>query len=125
MLKSHKARNKTQDYTTEKLEHTFFFFNACDVGQSTQIGNFVDGFGPAVLGRGASGYIGALWPVNDKVAADFSVDFYQLMHKNMDAGSANVSAILERTRQVVYKETKNPTALAYVLYGDTNLKFVK
>jgi hypothetical protein len=107
------------------LGHTFFFFNACDVGQSTQIGNFVDGFGPAVLSRGASGYIGALWPVNDKVAADFSVDFYRELHREMQSGPANVSAILQRTRQVVYKETKNPTALAYVLYGDANLKFVK
>jgi hypothetical protein len=108
-----------------RLAHTFFFFNACDVGQSTQIGNFVDGFGPAVISRGASGYIGALWPVNDKVAANFSVVFYGLMHDEMRSGSANISEILERTRQTVYGKTRNPTALAYVLYGDTALNFVK
>jgi hypothetical protein len=34
-----------------------------------------------------------------------------------------VGEILERTRRDVYESTKNPTALAYVLYGDTNLEF--
>jgi len=110
---------------SDPLAHTFFFFNACDVGQAKQTGNFVDGFGPAVLSRGASGYIGALWPVNDQVAADFSVEFYQLLQKEMQAGPADVSDTLQRTRRDVYGRTKNPTALAYVLYGDTNLKFVR
>jgi len=107
------------------LNHTFFFFNACDVGNATRSGNFVDGFGPAVLRKGAIGYIGALWPVNDRVAAKFSVHFYQLVQKGLESGPVDVGATLERTRREVYKETGNPTALAYVLYGDTNLKFVK
>jgi hypothetical protein len=107
------------------LSHTFFFFNACDVGNATRSGNFVDGFGPAVLSKGAIGYIGALWPVNDKVAAKFSVDFYKLVQHELDNGPVDVGAALERTRREVYKSTGNSTALAYVLYGDTNLKFVK
>jgi hypothetical protein len=106
------------------LSHTFFFFNACDVGQAKQTGNFFDGFGPAVLSEGASGYIGALWPVNDQVAAKFSVRFYQLLQEQMQHGPADVSETLRRTRQEIY-DGKNPTALAYVLYGDTNLKFVR
>jgi hypothetical protein len=107
------------------LSHTFFFFNACDVGNATRSGNFVDGFGPAVLSKGAIGYIGALWPVNDQVAAKFSVHFYQLVQDELASGPVDVSAALEQTRREVYKYTGNPTALAYVLYGDTNLKFVK
>jgi len=63
--------------------------------------------------------------VNDQVAADFSVEFYQLLQKEMQAGPADVSDTLQRTRRDVYGRTKNPTALAYVLYGDTNLKFVR
>jgi hypothetical protein len=106
------------------LSQTFFFFNACDVGQAKQTGNFVDGFGPAVLSKGASGYIGALWPVNDQVAARFSVRFYQLLQEQMQHGPADVSETLRRTRKEIY-DGKNPTALAYVLYGDTNLKFVR
>jgi hypothetical protein len=43
----------------------------------------------------------------------------------MEVGPADVSTILEQTRRDVYKAHNNPTALAYVLYGDTNLKFIK
>jgi hypothetical protein len=110
----------------DPASQTFFFFNACDVGQARLAGNFVDGWGPAVLGKGASGYIGALFPVDDQVAASFSIYFYKLLHQQMQNGPADVSAILEQTRREVYKNTNNnPTALAYVLYGDTNLKFIK
>jgi hypothetical protein len=116
-------RSMAQD---DPSSHTFFFFNACDVGQARHTGNFVDGWGPAVLSKGASGYIGALFPVDDQVAANFSVYFYQLLAKQMAVGPADVSAILEQTRRDVYKDTNgNPTALAYVLYGDTNLKFIR
>jgi hypothetical protein len=109
----------------DPASRTFFFFNACDVGQAKHSGNFVDGWGPAVLSKGASGYIGALFPVNDQVAARFSVLFYQLLQQRMQTGPADVSEILERTRREVYQSTGNPTALAYVLYGDTNLTFTR
>jgi hypothetical protein len=115
-------RGMAQD---DPSSHTFFFFNACDVGQAKHTGNFVDGWGPAVLSKGASGYIGALFPVDDQVAASFSIYFYQLLAKQMEVGPADVSSILEQTRRDVYKAHNNPTALAYVLYGDTNLKFIK
>jgi hypothetical protein len=109
----------------DSSNHTFFFFNACDVGQAKHSGNFVDGWAPAVLDAGASGYIGALWPVNDQIAAQFAVHFYQLLQEQMRVGPADVSATLERTRREIYQTTGNPTALAYVLYGDTNLRFTK
>ena len=105
--------------------HPFFFFNACDVGRARHAGNFVDGWAPAVLSGGASGFIGALWPVNDEIAAKFAVRFYQLLQQEMRVGPADVSAILQRTRREIYHNTGNPTALGYVLYGDTNLRFVK
>jgi hypothetical protein len=115
-------KGMAQDHPTN---HPFFFFNACDVGQAKLSGNFVDGWGPAVLAKGASGYIGALFPVDDQVAAQFSVRFYQLLQDQMRSGPADVSATLERTRREIYEKTKNPTALAYVLYGDTNLAFTR
>jgi CHAT domain len=115
-----------RDWASPKPKnHPFFFFNACDVGQTKHSGDFVDGWAPAVLEAGASGYIGALWPVDDQVAAKFSVLFYKLLDDEMKSGSADVSATLERTRSEIYQSTRNPTALGYVLYGDTNLKFIK
>jgi hypothetical protein len=109
----------------DSSNHPFLFFNACDVGEEKHTGNFVDGWAPAVLDTGASGYIGALFPVDDKIAADFSVQFYQHLQDEMQNGTADVSATLEQTRREIYARTGNPTALAYVLYGDTNLRFFK
>jgi hypothetical protein len=52
-------------------ERALFFFNACDVGQAESIAGAVEGWAPAVLARGAAGYIGGLWPLNDDPAARF------------------------------------------------------
>ena len=105
--------------------HPVFFFNACEVGQSQKVANFVDGWAPAVLRSGASGYIGALWPVNDRVAALFATRFYQGMERDLAeaGGRARVSEVLTQTRRQVFRETGDPTALAYVFYGDPNLAF--
>ena len=83
---------------------------------------FVDGWGPAVLRSGASGYIGALWAVDDAVAAKFATEYYKDLERQMMQGTAYPAAILMRTRKSVYDSTGNPTALAYIYYGDVNLQ---
>jgi CHAT domain-containing protein len=111
--------------TASKNNHPFFFFNACEVGESKKVANFVEGWAPAVLNAGASGYIGALWPVNDRVAAEFAARFYSIFEQQQaQQGAVRVADVLAQTRRELYRETGNPTALAYVLYGDTNLRFV-
>lgn len=103
--------------------YPLFFFNACDLGQASHVANFVDGWAPAVLESGASGYIGGLWPLSDQGAAAFAVRFYQLLSQNLAQGSANVADILRQTRAQVY-ETGDPTFLAYVYYGYSNFIFL-
>jgi hypothetical protein len=103
--------------------HPLFFFNACDVGESRQFMNDVDGWAPALLGNGASGYIGALWPVKDSTAALFASTFYALLDKSLAAGhSLNVASLLAKTRAQVFRQTGDATALAYVFYGDPKLE---
>jgi hypothetical protein len=102
--------------------HPLFFFNACDIGQAEEVLRFVDGWGPAVLRSGASGYIGALWSVNDTVAAEFAAQYYSDFEHEMLRGTAEPAEILMRTRKKVYESTRNPTALAYIFYGDANLR---
>ena len=104
--------------------HPLFFFNACDVGQSHQVANFVDGWAPAVLETGASGYVGGLWPLNDKSAAEFAMTFYRMLDERIDSGAVNLADLLRDTRSVFY-ENGDPTYLAYVYYGDPNLKIVR
>lgn len=101
--------------------HPFFFFNACDVGQSRLMANFVDGWAPAVLESGASGYIGALWPLGDRGAANFAVRFYQALDRQLQKGAANVAELLRKTRRR-FLQNGDPTFLAYVFYGDPHLR---
>lgn len=102
----------------------FFFFNACDVGQSHNVANFVDGWAPAVLETGASGYIGGLWPLGDASAADFAVRFYEILDEKLKDGPVNVADLLRETRKN-FTENGDPTFLAYIYYGDPNFEFVR
>jgi hypothetical protein len=102
--------------------HPLFFFNACDVGESRQFMNEVDGWAPALLANGASGYIGALWPVSDSTAALFASTFYAALNKSLASDyNLNVASLLALTRAQVYRNTGDVTALAYVFYGDPKL----
>ena len=100
--------------------HPLYFFNACDLGQAQQVLNFVDGWAPAVLEAGASGYIGGLWPLSDRGAAAFAVHFYQRIAGALQSHAVNVAEALRATRKLFF-DTGDPTFLAYVYYGDPNL----
>jgi hypothetical protein len=101
--------------------HQFVFFNACDVGQVTRVANFVDGWAPAVLETGASGYVGALWPLGDRPSANFAIHFYETLAQRATKGPVPVADVLRETRGMFLKEN-DPTYLAYVYYGDPNLE---
>jgi CHAT domain-containing protein len=104
--------------------HPLYFFNACDVGQAQRILNFADGWAPAVLDGGASGFLGGLWSLADKGAADFAARFYQYLLETLSSdGSASVTGLLSRARREFYS-TGDPTYLGYVFYGDVGLELV-
>ncbi|HXM46347.1 MAG TPA: tetratricopeptide repeat protein [Pyrinomonadaceae bacterium] len=105
----------------QSKNHPLLFFNACEIGQTQKVANFVDGWAPAALEAGASGYIGALWPVSDIGAARFGVNFYRSLELELRNGSASVPQILMETRRK-FSERADPTFLAYVYFGDANLR---
>lgn len=98
-----------------------FFFNACDVGRAGRIAGFVDGWAPAVLEAGASGYIGGLWPLSDRGAFDFAAHFYAGMEDEIRRNPAYLADMLRHARARFYA-TGDPTYLAYGFYGDVNLR---
>jgi hypothetical protein len=101
----------------------FFFFNACDTGRARSLGGFVQGWGPAVLASGASGFIGGMWPLTDQTAANFSTDFYGGIADHLKTGPVYLAEVLQNVRQRFY-ETGDPTYLAYTFYGNANLQIV-
>lgn len=107
----------------ESKNHPLIFFNACEIGQSNKIANFVEGWAPAFLEAGASGYIGGLWPLGDKGAADFAIHFYANMERNLRTGPIKICDLLREARRQFY-ETGDPTYLAYMYFGDPNLQLM-
>ncbi len=104
--------------------HPFFFLNACDIGQAHHVANFVEGWAPAVLESGASGYIGGLWPLGDRGAADFATRFYRMFDQQLQQGPVPIAEILQETRKHFY-ENGDPTFLAYVYYGYPDFQFIR
>ena len=106
-------------------ERALFFFNACDIGQAELVAGAVEGWAPAVLARGAAGYIGGLWPLKDDPAARFAVAFYRAVAKRLAAdGEASVAGALSDARRLFY-DTADPTYLGYAFYGDAQLALVR
>jgi curli biogenesis system outer membrane secretion channel CsgG len=103
-------------------DHPFFFFNACRIGETQRIANFVSGWAPAVLDAGASGYVGALWPINDRGAYEFASKFYNILESKLKTGPVTIAEVLRETRRK-FSGTGDPTFLAYVYYGDPGLTF--
>jgi len=97
---------------------TLVFFNACELGQADAMANIVEGWAPVMLDAGASGYIGALWPVGDDEAAAFAEAFYDEVERSITRfGRAQVTEILRCLRERG-QERQDPTWQAYVFYGD-------
>lgn len=99
----------------------FYFFNACDSGQSKVMGGFVQGWGPAILSSGAAGFIGGMWPLTDRTAAAFSTSFYGELAESLPSGPVYVAGVLQDVRRKFY-ETGDPVYLAYTFYGNANLR---
>lgn len=94
----------------------FVFINACQLGAGDYVAGTVEGWGPAVLERGASGYLGGLWNLGDESAADFARRFYEAIAKGRTAAEA------VRVARRGFLDRGDPTYLAYVLYADHALR---
>jgi len=95
------------------------FLNACYAGQVgfglTGLGGWAEKF----LQSGASAFIGSLWEINDKLAAQFAQEFYnRLWGLGGEAAAPLGQAFHEARMAIKAADEANPTWLAYVLYGD-------
>jgi TPR repeat protein len=108
-----------------KPAHPFYFLNACDLGQSDPELNYIDGWAPALMQSGASGYLGALFEVGDDSATHFATYFYAGLKKDLAANTNwSVADLVTSARKATYMEANDPTALAYVLYAKPFMKLV-
>jgi hypothetical protein len=97
------------------------FLNACHSGEVGFDLTGLGGWAEKLLGWGASAFIGSLWEINGKLAAQFAQEFYnRLWGINGFEGKAQSLGQAFREARLAIKEVDeaNPTWLAYVLYGD-------
>ncbi len=97
------------------------FLNACHSGQLGFALTGLGGWATALLGAGASVFIGSLWEINGKLAARFAQEFYdRLWGVNAFEGRPQPlgQAFYEARMAIKQADEANPTWLAYVLYGD-------
>ena len=112
----------TAKYIYSVLENPpiLIFMNACSSAKSTNIDeinyqNELTGLGNAFIASGVCAYIGALWPIHDKPAAEFAIDFY----KNLAEGKCVGDALKISKRNSFEKHGReNITWASFVLYGD-------
>lgn len=95
----------------------FLFLNACNLAQVERVAGLADGWAPASLEAGVAGYVGGLWPIGDRAAAEAARVFYEAALDGVPVAEA-----LRRTRRR-FLEAGDPTFLAYVYYGDPRLAF--
>ena len=105
------------------------FLNACQSAmtaneraqaqqQGYSLAKPAEGLAAAFIYGGALGCIGSLWPIYDKPAADFAIEFYQHVLDGQMIGEA-----MRRTRCAI--KQKDPlTWAAFALYGDPTFRLV-
>lgn len=94
------------------------FLNACHAGRVGRSIRGMGGWAQRFVQAGASAFVGALWEVNDRLSAQFAIDFYERLWRGEALGEAFYNA-RQHVRQL---DPANPTWLAYTLYADPNGK---
>ena len=96
----------------------FVFLNACEAGASSDTLGRLGGLVGAFLGEGTGGFVAPLWEVNDVEASDIAIEFYR---RTLDEGET-VGEAMRAIRRRFTAESASATALAYVYYGNPNLR---
>lgn len=92
------------------------FLNACHTGETGFSLTGIGGWAARFVRAGASAFIGSLWEVNDELAAQFAITFYNELLAGHTLGDAFHSA----RAYIRKRDDANPTWLAYTLYADPN-----
>jgi hypothetical protein len=104
------------------------FLNACMLGIGGELLGDMAGFPGNSLRGGFGGVLGALWEVDDGLAHDFALEFWQRALPSPPATGEPISAILRDLRAKYVHDAKpapDSTHLAYVYYGHPRLTLTR
>ncbi len=90
--------------------HPFVFLNACQVGRGSQLLGDHAGLAAAFLFAGAAGVIAPLWSIDDRLARDIAIRFYER------AMRGEAPAEIMRTERATFRDTPETTSSTYMAY---------
>jgi hypothetical protein len=96
----------------------FVFLNACQVGQGDEVLGVYAGMAEAFLFAGASAVVAPLWSVDDKVAHDIALSFYQETLR----GDSTAAEVLRRERAKFTSGQQAATYLSYQFFGHPEMR---
>ena len=100
----------------------FVFLNACQVGRGNEVLGDHAGMAEAFLFAGASGVIAPLWSIDDRVAREIAIRFYER------ALAGESPADILRTERSAFRdspEVTSSTYLAYQYFGHPALRLAR
>jgi hypothetical protein len=98
----------------------FVFLNACQVGQGNDVLGVYAGMAEAFLFAGASAVVAPLWSVDDKVAHDIALSFYQATLR--DGSDTPAAEVLRRERAKFTRGEQAATYLSYQFFGHPEMR---
>jgi hypothetical protein len=112
---------------SEKQPQPLFFLNGCMIGIGGELLGDMGGFPGNCLKGGFGGVVGALWEVDDKVAHQLALEFWQRALPTAGGKPEPVGEILRDLRAKYSGAAAEPesTYLAYVYYGHPRLTLQK
>lgn len=105
----------------------FLFMNACQVGRAGELLASFSGFAGESIKGGFSAFLAPLWSVDDAIAHDIALEFYQrALGPQAGTPGEPVAAILRDLRGRFSDDENNSlTRLAYVFYGHPGLTLTR
>lgn len=106
-----------------KQHKPFLFLNACQVGKSGELLGSFSGFAGESLKGGFRGFLAPLWSVDDGLAHDIAIEFYERVFGSEARRPEPVASVLRDLRRRFAPDTEKSSAtrLAYVFYGHPGL----
>jgi CHAT domain/CATRA-Associated Small Protein len=98
-----------------QLRHPLVFLNACELGRPGLGLARVEGFPASFIAGDAGAVIAPLWAVDDSVAHQVAVDFYQALRDDPNRPFADVLRLI---RARAYEAGGADSFAAYCFYGD-------
>lgn len=105
-----------------KRSSPFLFMNACQVGKASELLASFSGFAGEAIKGGFRGFLAPLWSVEDQLARDIALGFYEQVFGDGSRAPRPVAEVLREMRaRFADTEPNSLTRLAYVFYGHPGL----